>query len=419
MVRIPRRIQLVLRRARWIPIVVLLGACVEARQAPPDDAALRAWVRQLGAADAAARDRAEEELGRAGGRAEALLTEATSSSDTETRLRANRLLQSLERTRKRDRLSRIPDPPILFLSPAAPSHAIHRYDPETRQTSILHSVVGVIWELQWCGLTGRLSFYDQQAGLRIRRLGDPELRTVPTPPVRGPRGLAWSPSGNAAVLVCEVDDRPRLFYWSDALREAVGITPETQAHYDPTWSPDGRQVAFVRNDAMSGKDVDLYRMTVSPAGTPVRLTSDGEPKAEPAWSPDGRWIAFAWVKDAGGLGLLSTEDPKVPPRRLAPGASSPAWSPDSTRIAYVRAATGDSDCELRIIDREGKKDRVLVGGPGLKETPSWSPDGKKLLFLRTDGNASQVYVVNADGEALTRITLLPDGATSPVWAPQE
>src|SRR3982751_2368120 len=100
--------------ARFILVFVLVGACVEARQSPPDDAALRGWLRQLGADDAALRDRAEEELGRAGSRAEALLSEATSASDAETRLRASRLLQALERARKRDRLSRIPDPSILF-----------------------------------------------------------------------------------------------------------------------------------------------------------------------------------------------------------------------------------------------------------------------------------------------------------------
>ncbi|HVE40976.1 MAG TPA: DPP IV N-terminal domain-containing protein [Planctomycetota bacterium] len=416
---------------RSLLVLLLLGtgpACQEPRQPPSDDPALRTAVQQLGAEDPAARNRAEDALRRAGRAAESLLLEAKSHADPEVRLRATRLLEAIERGRKRERLAHVADPPILFLTPAVASIAVHRLDPRGGESTELLKVGSALWELQWGDLSARLAVYHQFEGLRVLPANAKISEIVTTQPVRSRRGLAWSPTGNALLLVSDAipgpaggynhDERTHLHLYSFGAKELVLLTPKDQVHYDPTWSPDGTKIAFIRNDSLSSKNVDLYQMTVSPPGAPTRLTTDGAAKAEPAWSPDGRWIAFTWT-DAPGLGLLAIDDAKAAPTRFAPKGHDPVWSPDSTRLAFIRGSSGEGGNELRIVDRDGRNERVLAGGAGDKDRPSWSPDGKRLLFEGEKGGVSQIFVVNADGSGLRQLTTLKEGAAEPVWAPQE
>jgi Tol biopolymer transport system component/imidazolonepropionase-like amidohydrolase len=102
---------------------------------------------------------------------------------------------------------------------------------------------------------------------------------------------------------------------------------------DAVPSPDGRRMAFTALDR-------LYVMDW-PDGQPRRLTSSEELiEAEPTWSPDGRWIAYAtWSDEAGGYLYRVRSDGKGQPERLTATDAiyqEPAWSPDGQRIVAVR-----------------------------------------------------------------------------------
>jgi Tol biopolymer transport system component len=398
---------------RPILIAALLGL-----QAPPDDAALRDLVRKLGDPDAVTRDRAEEELRRAGTRAESILVEAKKTSDPEILLRVQRLLRDFERRAKRDRLRAVADPPLLVLAPGDVANQIHRVDLKTGQSQRLVDYSSTISGLQWDDLSGRISYYMQQEGPRVLQPGAAKSDTLTPLELRSHRGIAWSPAGDSLLLVSDIDGATALHLLTLASKEVVRLTPEKQSAFEPSWSPDAKHIAYVRNDGMSAKGCDLYRISVAAPRVPQRLTTDDAAKVGTAWSPDGRWIAFAWV-DEPSLGILSVSDPKLPPLRIGGQGDHPAWSPDSASLAYVRILGAENQGDLRVVDREGKKDRVLVGGRGLKAHPVWSPDGKRIAFDWSKDNHPQVFVVNADGTDLRQVTSLPQGASSPVWAPQE
>ncbi len=398
---------------------LVLAALLPGLQTVPDDAALRDLVRKLGDPDAVTRDRAEEELRRVGTRAETILMEAKKSSDPEVLLRVQRLLRDFERRAKRERLRAVADPPLLILAPGDVPHQVHHVDLKTGKTRKLVKHGNTISDLQRDDLSGRIAFYMQQEGLQILSPGAEAPETATPLELRTPRGIAWSPAGDRLLLVSETEGACALHLFTPASKEVVRLTPEKQSNFEPSWSPDGKYIAYVRNDNMSAKGCDLYRISVAAPHVVERLTTDDAAKVGTAWSPDGRWIAFAWI-DEPSIGVVSVSDPKSPPRRIGVHADQLAWSPDSSSLAYIRFQAGVEEAgELRVVDREGKKDRVLLGGAGFKAHPTWSPDGKRIAFDWAKDKHPQIFVVNADGSDLRQVTSLPDGASQPVWAPQE
>ena len=188
---------------------------------------------------------------------------------------------------------------------------------------------------------------------------------------------------------------------------------------DPAWSPDGSRIAFVsgRDDAAQ----DLYVMDAD--GRLARLVRDPTGASDPAWSPDGRRIAFEsgrggsrdiWVIAADGSGLTRlTDDPLMD--------QQPTWSPDGTRIAFVSRRDGDSDSDdphLYVMNEDGTEQERLTSPDGAAEfRPAWSPDGTRIAFEATVDVESDIYVVRADGSALTRLTTDPGEDRSPAWSP--
>ncbi|MCH8145438.1 MAG: PD40 domain-containing protein, partial [Gemmatimonadetes bacterium] len=131
----------------------------------------------------------------------------------------------------------------------------------------------------------------------------------------------------------------------------VGVGPEVRFDYEvetsPTFiarqvrdarpSPDGKRLAFVVLDK-------LYIMDY-PDGTPRRLAEMSAGEYQPTWSPDGRWIAFVTWDDAEGGQLYKVRaDGRGDPRRLTQVAAfyrGPAWSPDGDRIVVERGSARD------------------------------------------------------------------------------
>jgi Tol biopolymer transport system component len=85
------------------------------------------------------------------------------------------------------------------------------------------------------------------------------------------------------------------------------------------------------------------------------------------------------------------------------------------KIAF--ASDRDGNFEIYSMDADGGAQTRLTEDPGEDFSPSWSPDGTRLAFVSTrDGNA-EIYVMNADGSGQTRLTNNTAGDISPVWSP--
>jgi TolB protein len=230
---------------------------------------------------------------------------------------------------------------------------------------------------------------------------------------------------------------------------------------DPVWSPDGRRLAFVR---IRGGRADIYVVSADGSGLSrlahaIAFTpSPGGPSsgfgANPAWSPDGRRIAFMsnrvgnddiFVVNADGGGLRNLTPGRGDDRKRVAWFSfdGPMWSPDGSKIVFrarrdrptqsewevCRPPRGGGTCardEIYVVNADGSGLRRLTHNWKSDGTPAWSPDGRKILFLRSGWRDSaevegDVYVMNADGSGqrnLTRSVTRPYSTErAPAWSP--
>lgn len=162
---------------------------------------------------------------------------------------------------------------------------------------------------------------------------------------------------------------------------------------------------------------EIYAM--DPAGSTRRLTYRDVQDRFPLWSPDGAQIAFGsqvggnwgwelWVMDAAG-----TRQRRLFSRIVAKSARG--WCRDNRRIAFAAESQGNVD--IYTVDVESAAVTRLSSTPGDDREPSWSPDCQHIAFSSVrDGNA-EIYVVRADGADARRLTTHAASDDSPVWSP--
>ena len=94
---------------------------------------------------------------------------------------------------------------------------------------------------------------------------------------------------------------------------------------------------------------------------------------------------------------------------------TPAWSPDGRKLAFV--SRRDDSSEIYVMNADGSAQENLTRQPASDSHPSWSPDGRKIAFVsRRDGNA-EIYVMNTDGSGLRNLTRTPSDDLDPAWSP--
>jgi len=96
---------------------------------------------------------------------------------------------------------------------------------------------------------------------------------------------------------------------------------------------------------------------------------------------------------------------------------APSWSPDGKQIAFY-SERDDKPADLFVMNADGTGVRRLTDTPAAEGYPSWSPDGKQIAFEADapDGNFD-VYVMNADGTNTRRLTTDPHRDVAPAWSP--
>lgn len=144
---------------------------------------------------------------------------------------------------------------------------------------------------------------------------------------------------------------------------------------EPSYSRDGRQIAFVR---YSGNDSDIWVMNSDGTEQHPVTESDGPGLSEvqPAFFPGGRSLVFAQLELSGGWTVSSIRLDGTGQRQLARRAKFPTVSPDGRWLAFTRHPGGD---RIRLQDLRTGEERQLLSG--VSQQADFSPDGRRLVFV--------------------------------------
>lgn len=317
----------------------------------------------------------------------------------------------MNETRLRDRLIDLAtEAPESFVVPAELLRRVHRRTAFVRAASMAAVVALVVG-----GIFG------------IRALGGEPDRALQ--PIKPPNVASdsWIVYRSGSELLAVDPDHPD---------HAVTVGPSHRL--DPiAWSEDASRLLL----AYGHETEDLY--VVDTDGTRTRLTRAGTSYSG-SFSPDGDKVVYDVVDarlDVFRGGLYVVDATGGTPTLLAPAdgptaLSDPAWSPDGSRIAFIEATvvgeTGRGEPiyrrTLSVVNADGTRRRALIDLGREDRSPTgwargltWSPDGSLLAFSSADldpdhRGAYQIYVVNADGSQLRRLTDSPHN-DNPAFSP--
>ncbi|MEU4517127.1 amidohydrolase family protein [Amycolatopsis sp. NPDC024027] len=202
--------------------------------------------------------------------------------------------------------------------------------------------------------------------------------------VRGGAAAAALAVAGAGVAEAEPDSLP------DGGRDGVVLREGT--NMSAALSPDGRWIAV---DLVTG-------IWVLPAGggRARRLTDDLQDATLPSWSPDGRRLAFQSYRD-GNFHLYVIDVAGGAPRKLTSGRfdhREPVFSPDGTKIAF--SSDRDGSYGIHLLDVASGVISTVVSTPDEEASPRWSADGTKIVFTVND---AAIDVVTVATGARTRL----------------
>ena len=310
-----------------------------------------------------------------------------------------------------------------------------------------------------------------------RKIATISLRRGPLPGGGGRTGnLSWTPDGKWIAFGGAPSQTESGGIWLSAVdhqetRRLTETGGTSFGDWEPTFSRDGRYLAFVRESTLAAHGIYVLPMssTLTPAGSTVRITPETATISGLAWTPDDSALVFSLGPHNSILRRLyrvaappTTAKQQDEPELLSFGdqgtgvsisrggrlvyatqfrdsniwkvaltgldetnptlvASStfdeltPDYSPDSKRLAFTSTRSGAEEIWISNPDGSSAVQLTTMGGP-LCANPRWSPNGQTILFTSRREGSSDLYLIRPDTGELRRITDDPAEEGEPRWS---
>jgi Tol biopolymer transport system component len=192
------------------------------------------------------------------------------------------------------------------------------------------------------------------------------------------------------------------------------LTNFTDSAVQPSFSPDGRMLAFIRGPDTFVSEGQIY-VKLLPAGEPMQLTHDNQDKMSPQFSPDGSRIAYTVPWDTWTVPVLGGE-----PRRMLPNAAGLIWI-EPQRLLFSEIKSGLHMAIVSASESRTEAHDVYVPAHerGMAHRSYLSPDRKWVLLAEMDNDGwLPCRVVPFDGSSPGRRVGPPGaGCTDGGWSP--
>ena len=153
---------------------------------------------------------------------------------------------------------------------------------------------------------------------------------------------------------------------------------------------------------------EVWVRSLLPDETPGNVTNSlGTWEGNPSWSADGTMLAIDAMRDGRThVDVIAPTGAFV--RELGAAldeAAFPAWSPDGTRVAFAGYRAGeDLDYEIYVVQADGTGLIRLTHAPAQDIEPAWSSDGTSIVFTSFRNGNAEIYAMNADGSNPVNLT---------------
>lgn len=169
------------------------------------------------------------------------------------------------------------------------------------------------------------------------------------------------------------------------------------------------RIAYITSNSLGNKKW-TYQLQVADADgvNPQTIATSNEPIMSPSWSPDGRqmaYVSFERKRAAIYVQTLAT-GARTRVAEFAGINGAPAWSPDSTRLALTLSKDGSPD--IYVLNLATRALTKITNSLAIDTEPTWSPDGNNIVFTSGRGGKPQLYMASSQGGNEQRITFTGD-----------
>ena len=251
--------------------------------------------------------------------------------------------------------------------------------------------------------------------------------------IRFASGIEWAPNGErAAVSIYDLDAGYAPYVIDLSTGRAANVEERFEndlSLHGPSWSPDSRSLAlwgYKIPEAPGSSTGDIYTLHLT-SGRLTRVTNSPQSRNwGPSWSPvESKFVFSAINDDLTGRDIYTINlDGSGRTRLTFPAtdnsnnyAQAPSWSPDGKRIAFTaHIDTEFPELNVFLIDADGSNLEKMTTSPNWDHAPRWSPDGKWLVYFSgpwVSGELWNVFRVHVETKEVVQLTF--NGGRDPTW----
>ena len=193
---------------------------------------------------------------------------------------------------------------------------------------------------------------------------------------------------------------------------AACFAQDTIFHQEISWSPDGKYLSFTGMHDIDQKantfKADIFVIKADGTGL-KKITGDDTNEFYSSWSKGGKRVLFSQIiKDSKDSNLFTVKKDGTDLVQLTKDTkrnSTPAFSPDGKKIAFISTRDGDK-YQIYVMNADGSNVKRLTTDSSIAYfNPMFSPDGKRIVYYSEKGDRhDQIWTMNADGSNQTLLT---------------